>query len=247
MSVYRSTTYPLPGQMRRLSLADAVATGDPGTRLASAITDLGNGSGIRISLTGGWTSSDWAGAYPYIVWPLIDIAGAAIKDDALFSCFFVLRIRAHPANTSDTRLRVAILNESDPTLATVDGMSAGIEWGTSTRTAISGNVSNGTAAAVSSGAGGSATADCLQTIMAPQGVGSTRNIPAPRTCLLDSTGAYIAGTYINANPGNGIAVGNPAAGYYIAITAGRSATTAGTATIDVDAYYLVGNSVLFPS
>lgn len=225
----------LPTTQRRLALASIVASGNPNSRLVAPASDLGDGAGIRISLTGGWTSTDWAGAHPYWVWEILDVAGVAIGGDDDFSLAVAMAIRAHPGDASDTDLRVAIVNETDLTSATIDGMNAGIRWTADARGVIVSNVSNGTASAVGTGTG-VAGAAYMRASFPRFGEGAASTLVSPRACLLNSSRAYIASSNVNQAPGNGVVIGNPSK-LYLALVAGRSATTAGDVTIDVDVYY----------
>lgn len=234
----------VPGTSHRLSLADAVTTIDPGSRLAAAISDLGAGSGIRFQVTGGWSSTDWAGAHPAAIWRFRDIVGTQV-DGGQWTLTADLRIRgAGPGDSSDTDVRLLICNEQDITSATVDGACMGMRFTTASRFGIVGLVQNG-ASSVNVGTTGSATAAFAEGIFGPHGHEATRVLVTPRTALLDSAGAYITNTNVNAAPINGCALGTGQ--LYVALIVGRSAATAGTVTVDVDAYLQLPYVVTAPT
>ena len=221
-------------EFTRLALASIVASGDPGTRLAAPITDSGEGVGLQFQLTGGWTSADWAGAWPFLVWELTGDDGVAIGTDDQFCANVVARIRTHPGDASDANLYVAIVNETDLTSGTIDGVAGGIRWTGAARNTISTTTVNGATAGTTAG-GGVAGAEALQSSIPRQGKGASSILVAGRIGLLDGTGAPIGGSIVNVAPGSGVAMGNPSK-LYVAVAAGRSAATAGTVTIGADMY-----------
>lgn len=135
---------------RRLGLAQAIASGDPGSRLASPITDGGLDTGLSFPLTGGWASTDFAGAYPYLTFPFLDLWGNPYKGTNLVAWprLFVLVRGTPPSNSDEVAINVSLLNEADPTTGTVDGRGCSITWtgsqtlGRST-SIVNGSIANG--------------------------------------------------------------------------------------------------------
>lgn len=232
----------LPTTARRLNLADGT-TFDPGSRLVSPITDLGAGLGLRFSLTGSWSSTDWCGAYPGIIWSLKDILGTQISGNNHFSLPVDLAIRSGPGDSSDTIVRFGIVNESDVTSATIDGVVTGMAFTAANRNGVVGMVTNGTSTTVagSSVAGGV----WVESLLGPNGVGSGKIILTPRTVLLDINRAYITGSAVNAAPSNGTVLG--LGSLYLVLVAGRTAATVGDVTLDVDAYVQAPYTITPPS
>lgn len=218
---------------RRLALAEIVASGDPGSRLAAAITDGGLGTGLQVQLTGSWTSTDWTGAWPYLVWPLLDSNGLQMTGDEAFTAQLVGRVRTHPGDSSDTDVRLAIVNETDLTTGTIDGVCAGMRWTAAARTSVVALGTNGAASGIIAGPA-SAGAEGFQAHVPRQGKGSSTILVTPRCCLLDSTGAYVAGSNANAAPANGVPIGTGA--LYVAAVFGRNAATVGNVTIGIDLF-----------
>lgn len=138
---------------RRLRLSDAIATADPGSRLASAITDGGAGSGIVFPLTGGWGSTDWSGAYPFATWRLSDLYDAPIGASSNIVFTVGVRLWTSLAATDEFVIGVALASENTLTGTTVEakgiymvgtGAGSNLATGNCSSNNGSGTQSNGT-------------------------------------------------------------------------------------------------------
>lgn len=232
----------VPTSLTRFSYADRSSTGDPGTRLVSPITDGGAGSGISFVLTGGWTSTDWGGAWPYVTWQLKDLLGVGATADTITAYNVIVKLRTGPGDSTDTAVRVAIINESDVTTATVDGVTGGLLFSGATRNTQVGSMTNGSASALVSGTT-SATITGGQFYCNRIGMGAS-TIIKPQMAGLDASNVYVAST--NVSTASVITVGNPSA-WYLVLCAGRTATTAGNATVAVDVYMEPLVQVAYPA
>lgn len=226
---------------RRLTLASAVANSDPGTRLASALTDGGEGVGLSFALTGGWSSTDWTGAWPYLVWPLLGVDGTQINGEEQWIANLLLKVRTQPGDSADASIRFGFANETTIASATVDAFAAGITWTGATRTVHGVTSVNGTAGSVISGTGSTSITQ-LQATAGRYGTGASSQVTV-KPAGLDASNVYVASstaaTGLLTNAGNGAV--------YLVLTAGRTATTAGTATIAVDAYTSRPERLILPA
>jgi hypothetical protein len=221
---------PAQRTYQRLALASVVAAADPGTRLAAAATDGGAGTGLTFSLTGGWTSTDWCGAWPYWIWKVNGADNQQISGEDQYSLDYLVRVRTGPGDSSDTAFRVGLINETDATSGTVDSFGAGINFGTALRTVHVCTTANGTAGSVISGTG-SASIVAVQGATARIGKGSTANL-ATKPGGLDNTDAYVA----SSTPAAGILASFGNSPLYFILAIGRTAATAGTVPMALDVY-----------
>lgn len=218
--------------LKRLHYGDRLTTADPASHLASAITDGGEGVGISFPLNGSWGSTDWAGAYPYIIWNLTDVFNA-ITDSTSGTWFqLAIMLRATvPVAGDEFKIGLGIVSETDLTTGTIDGRGFAVDGTGANLTVQSFTVSNGTFGQAASAANNSI-------VGASGGVGilgsGGTNISASRSAALDSAGAFLT------SGAAGAAVVNTTAGtrLYLALAAGRqSAGNTNNLTLNVDAYY----------
>lgn len=217
---------------RRLHYADRLTTADPGSRLASAITDGGEGVGISFPLTGLWGSADWGGAYPYIVWSLEDVFGAPLGGTVGSATVLSFVVRPTvPTPLEEVWVGMAIVNETDLASATVDGAGCAITWtGAVNPAAQTLRLNNGTSTSVT-GSTSAGMVSCVQPI-AQVGTGTARMVGGL------ASGQDSAGAVLNAATATGVGVfsSNPSR-LYVVLAAGRtSAGAAGNFTALVDAY-----------
>jgi hypothetical protein len=209
---------------RRLRLADALSTADPGSRLASAITDSGEGAGIVFPLNGGWGSNDWSGAYPYVMWGLEDLFGRPLGGSVTLGITFRARLFTSLAATDEFVIGVALVNESVLTGSTVDGKGVMVVGTGAGVNLSSGNVNtaNGTGT-LSAGTMTATTVGALGTVSIQGGT-------LPRLYISGSLGINASGDSVSGAGSNPIAAQNLTgipSRWYVAAFAGR--TSAGVA------------------
>jgi hypothetical protein len=231
--------------LTRLNLADAISTADPGSRLSSALVDLGEGSGIKSPLTGSWGSTDWSGAYPYAMWNLNDLFGRQLGGNYNLSIPLYIRLRTTQADTDDFAIGLAVVNESVLTGATVDGKgiqivgngaggSGSLRTGNVDTTNGSGTVSNASSSV--------ANLVWAAGFMSYAGIGASR-IYVNGSLGLNSSGAAVGG---GTSPITALTLAATPSSWYLAAFFGRNdATNAGTLP-NIAADFYVGPIVRSP-
>lgn len=222
---------PYPTTYRRLALADAIACYDPGTRLATPVTDGGAGVGISWPLTGSWSSSDPMD-WPHCVWAPKDAAGAALSTTSTWAIALEIAERTAPGLSSDTSIAVGVINESADS-GTVDGIFGRLLWSGATRAGGAIGLANG-AATVNTGTS-NASIRYLNYAVVKAGSGATAvaTISQARGAL-DSSRAVLAATVATTITTGTIGDNSS----FIVVAAGRTAATAGNETVVVDTYTL---------
>lgn len=233
----------IPTTFTRMALATAVnaagvvsgAGNDPSSRLVTPMVDLGEGVGIETQLALALTSTATAslGEFPWVAWEIPTAEGDTLGGTDVFGLMAIVRIRTHPGDSSDTDLRVYLVNEADLASPTIDGWSGGIRWASAARASLNASGTNGAGATPTAGTG-VAGAEIVQVTWTREGVGSSSVLLSPRTTLLDANGVRIASAAINTAPGT-INTGEPTK-WYIAVALGRSAVTVANATVRWDLY-----------
>jgi hypothetical protein len=227
-----ATGVTLPTTMTRLTLADALSTADPNSRLVTAITDGGAGAGIEAQLTGGWSSSDPFDG-PHIIWRPKDAEGAIITSTTdIWSMIMELAERTAPGLSSDTAVIIGIINESADS-GTVDGAYVGIRYTGASRNGLRGSITAGVSTMTHGVA--SASIRYIQTPIYRQGITTVALLPAPGFPL-DTNRAFLSGAGLaNTTSISTAAFGDSAPYIFMAFL--RTAATAGSETIRTDAYY----------
>jgi hypothetical protein len=222
----------LPTTMTRLALADAASQADPGTRLAAALSDGGAGTGIEFQVTGGWSSSDPLD-WPHIIWVPKDAGGTAITSTtALWAIMCEIAERTAAGLSSDTAIAFGVMNESADG-AGVDAAYLGIRYTGASRNGLRGVISAGTSTLTHGTANNS-----IRYVVTPLfrvGEGTAGAVPGPGFAL-DTNRAVIAAAGL-ANATNVTISTWGDARPYLFLAVGRTASTAGTETVRVDAYY----------
>lgn len=218
---------------RRLHYSERLSTADPGTRLSAPITDGGEGAGISFPLTGLWGSTDWAGAYPYVLWSLDDVFGAPL--DATSMKAVVLTVLARPTvplSADEWRSVLAVVNESDLTSGTIDGAGCGSHGTTAGGyAAASASVANGTANFSTSTANANIVGANCAVLAAASVVTGLMTVTV--AAALDSSGTRLTSSSATATVGTGASTGR----LYVALAAGRiSAGGLDNITLKLDAW-----------
>lgn len=218
--------------LRRLSMAD-FAGYDPNTRLASAATDGGEGSGWSISLTGGLAalSDPFDGAY--WIAPVRGLFGTKVwTADHNWTLTLQFIERSSTGTGTDYNIAIGVCNEATDS-GTIDALAMGCRYATN-RNIWQGSIANGTStAAVQS----ISTMRGAVTTMTRNGVGTAR-VSQGSSVAVDANGASLS-----ANTGlTALSVGWGDAEPYICVMAWRTATTAGTATGAYDFYAGLGTT-----
>ncbi|HYD02610.1 MAG TPA: hypothetical protein VEB22_15390 [Phycisphaerales bacterium] len=218
--------------LRRLSLARAIASGDPGSRLTSALTDGGDGVGITWPLAASWGSTDWAGAYPYLLFDLTDIFGFPLSSGRNVGVALQVIWRTPlPGAGPGAVGGLCLVNETGMAGGTIDGR------GLYVYTSVAGGVPGVGSAVVTNGscslaAGASASSNRSgQTIVQVDSSSSTARAAVAYIAARDANGAFNAGVDTTTET----EVGNPSK-FYLAMFAGRSTSTAEAVTCIFDAY-----------
>lgn len=207
---------------------------DPNSKLASAITDGGEGTGITIALAGGLAAvtDPFDGAY----WttPVKSLFGQGFADTGKEFVLWVQIIeRSSPGLSTNYNVAIGVCSEATDS-ATIVGVVKGLQYPASK--AVAGySVVTGTATA-------STTTDTsVNSIITPvykNGVGSTARMEMQMMVSLDTANGC-TGTNTTGNTAT-YATGFGDGGAFIVVSAFRSATTAGTATGKFDFYYGAG-------
>jgi hypothetical protein len=219
---------------RRLNLA-AWTKYDPNTREGAAPTDLGAGSGVQFSLTGGWSTTDPSTALWYIdPRPILDAFGAKLATVDTFNYVLHLVERTPPDLSSNIWVGFAIINE--PTVSgTAIASLFGMHWGSATR-----RLQRAAITALATAGTTSASIRGFQALFSRLGIGATTGtvlFPQTNVCALNSTGGIVGSTINSGTATVAPAIGNAATTLYRAIVLLRtSAADATTRTLAVDAY-----------
>lgn len=221
---------------RRLALVNGTAV-DPASHLASAITDGGSGAGIAFPLNGSWASSDWSGAYPYVRWSLDDLLGCPLGGALATPVLLQLYVRTTvPVVGDEVRVVAAIVNETDLTTATIDGVGMGILYSgggnpavEATKTA-NGSVTSTAGTGVAAIVGGFV---CLSL----RSIGATGTFAGSRVDPLDSSGVIIpSGSALSGTTSAVVSYGNPSRNYLVLAAGRTSAGNTNAFTIKADLY-----------
>lgn len=233
-----SPSYDTLGAMcfghRRLNYSERLTTADPTSRLSGAITDGGEGVGISFPLTGGWSSTDWAGAAPNIIWPLEDLFGAPLG--GAICAPFVVTVFARAtilAPADEWYVGLSLVNDTVLSGATVEGGGVGLAGD-------AGGVAGprGARFACANGAGtmavttSDATAVGARGTLAVASVGAGSSIAQFVVSSIDASGAGIVVT----SSGGAASFGNPSRLYLAAFAGRSSAGAAGGVTVKADFY-----------
>lgn len=226
----------LPTTIRRLLLADALSVGDVGSRLstpqAQTGADGGSGASIAHSVTGGWSTTDpfhtTTSAGAWIVWPLLDPAGAHVGPSWRGAVTLQTMVRTAPGASSDANVALFLCNNSSPTDASLEAMGCGLRYtGGGDPQSLTMRVPNGaTSITAASGGAGIVGVACAAGPMAAD------TIQNGRASTLTAALAEVTSTTSLAS----IALSAAPVGWYVVGMVWRSATTAGTEVIDVDWY-----------
>lgn len=217
---------------RRMDLSQALGSYDPGSRLNSAISDGGEGTGISIDLTGSWSTSDPLTSGVYIVWDARDIFGHLLEGGTPWVISYLLVERTNPGNSTDYNIVAGIMNEATDS-ATIDGvMNGGIRHTAASMKVTCLRIIDGVS---TTDVGATADTSLARVIWADQLLGTDGYVRHVNTALgLNSSSVRLA------NMSNGVGsithiafgTGSP----YIMLAAYRSAATAGTALGKYDLY-----------
>lgn len=224
--------FVLPPTLRRIALTDAT-TADPGARLVSAITDQGNGAGLRFVVTGGWSGTDPLSAYPHVIVPVKDIRGAVLGATAgkLVMPTLQFIVRASPGGTTDTRIACGFCNESADS-GTIDAYFATVTYTGSNRSVGCGTIANGAASLVTNANVATGTIGIVQLNRALFGA-SARQV-GPQGFYTSDYASGAAWFPASATVPTMADLGGGAWWFFLAV--GRSAATAGNVTVDIDLY-----------
>jgi hypothetical protein len=227
----------LPTTPRRLVLADAVAVGDPGSLLSTPATQTGaagpDGASIRLSVTGGESTTDpfssaVGSAGAWIVWEATDPAGDHLPPGWRGSIALQLMVRTAPGASSDANVGLFLASNIDPTDSALDGFGCGLRYtGGGDPQSIVSRVPNGATSITAAGGGAG-----IVGITAAPGPLAADTLQMGRASTLTSALAEVTSTTSLSS----IALSTPPVGWYNVLMVWRSATTAGTAVIDVDPY-----------
>lgn len=230
---------------RRLKLADAIASGDPASRLTGAVTDALEGGGISYPLTASWQSSDAPGNYPYHTWPLLDVHGQLVGGDVTFCVPFYVRFRATYSETDDVVIGIALSTESAFTGSTIEskgihlicngaGGSGVVATGNSTAT-------NGSGTQTNAAAGQSGVVSAIGAVFV--GGGGASRLFVTGSIGLDSSGNVVASS--GSAQTTTVTLSAPPSLWYLHSYAGRvDNTNASTKTVTADLYY--GAPLVYP-
>lgn len=205
----------------------SLASYNPNSRLSGSITD--DGTGISLSVTGGWSSSDpFDGVY--ITWDLKDAFGNSVDVTKNWQADLLLVERTPPGLSSDTIIVAGIMNERQDS-ATMDAHFGGIRYTAASRNVHMGGILNGAAGSISDGG---AIADIRQVFISGARINGVRGDSTLGVPLL-SDGTRAGGSTNNGSSAGGftfLATGTPT----IFVAVYRSAVTAGTETVKFDVY-----------
>jgi len=126
---------------RRLRLADAEASGDPNSVL-DTVTDTEAG-GFNVALLDAGVATLEPGAAAWWTWPLLDTLGAQPDGEDNYLLETQQEEVTVPGLTTDTVVYLGVLNESDPSTATVDGTGVAIQYTGGGRTLVAWRLVNG--------------------------------------------------------------------------------------------------------
>lgn len=225
---------------RRLDWDRRIASGDPGSKLSTPITD--DGTKITTSLIGSWTSTDpYDGNNPYGIWPAIDPWGNPLSGTACGAV--TLLLMTSDASSGDAIFAsLALVNETDLTTATIDGRGMGFNY-TSAGTFLgySHALINGVYTSVAT-ANNANSRGINSQIRIRDDNGSSSRLGTHSVNVTDSSWGYLV-------PGNGsgtVIFGAPR--WYLAMVFVRTdAAVASTKTISAAAYYIAHPYTEFPA
>ncbi|HYD02609.1 MAG TPA: hypothetical protein VEB22_15385 [Phycisphaerales bacterium] len=217
---------------RRLALVDAIASGDPGSRLAAPITDSGDGAGLVWQITSGWGSTDWTGAWPYLIFPFSDMYGfpPEASRNVGFCIQMVFRGTLPPAGPGAIAV-AALVNETSLTTGTVDGRGMNIFSGSATGLPGVGNAGS------ANGAGSLTFSSSVAGVASGQvGIQVDTFGSGARIANATPMGRDSAGEFVTKNdPASETACGNPSR-LYLALAVGRNTNTVDGFTFAFDTY-----------
>lgn len=208
---------------------------DPNSRLASAASDGGEGTGWSISLTGGLGALGDPFDGAYWIGSIGSIFGTKLSDtDLHWELSFQLIERTSPGLSTDYNVALGVCNEASDS-GTIEALLHGIRYPAS-RLAQGVSVANGTATITTQG--GAALRGAIFTVQ-KVGLGSTARAVTIPQASVDAALAPVAAT-LGAGGATVASFGDTEP--LLVVAAWRSASTAGTATGVFDFYAGLGAS-----
>lgn len=226
---------------RRLDWDRAIATGDPGSKLSTPITD--DGTKITASMIGSWTTSDlYDGNNPYGVWPVLDPWGAPMSGTAC-GAMSLLLMTSDASSGDAVFASLALVNETDLTTATIDGRGVGFNYSSAgTFLGYSHSLINGAYSSAASGSTGSSRGVVTQVRVRDNNTASSR-LGADSAIAVDSAWVYAGASATSAGA---VIFGAPR--WYLAVVFARTdAAVSATKTISAAAYYIAHPYTEFPA